>query len=152
MQIARRFAILVLVVLLGGCATARGPLFDGWNKPKDGNGVVYIYRPWTFVSSAVSPHVYINDESKFKISNGGYQVYNLPAGKYEIKLVYSWYHFIFPVKSQVKIEKGSVVYLRVSNHISYTGVATSPVVTTTTLLTVTRGVALKEIPETKLSM
>ena len=82
--------------------------------------------------------------------NGGYQFYDLLPGTYDIELNYPL--SFREVKTRVKIEEGSVMFMRFSAHASLTGIMVAPATTTSELLIVTEALALQEIPETKLSM
>lgn len=73
--------LFVSALLLASCAT--GQAFRKVDNMPDGMGVVYIYRPASFVGAAVSPEVEANGVPIIKLINGGYYPYFSKAGEVE---------------------------------------------------------------------
>lgn len=79
----KKISSLIVVLLLTACSAA-GPKYQEYALTKSENAVVYIYRPTKTVNCCVAPKVYINQSPKSDLKNGGYVVYELPAGQHEI--------------------------------------------------------------------
>lgn len=101
---------LMVVVLLTSCS-ATGPKFQEYTLSKAENAVVYIYRPTKTVNCCVAPKVYINQTPKADLKNGGYVVYELPAGKHEIVVGDGSFGFT-PEKISLSVAYGEIVYLK----------------------------------------
>lgn len=101
---------LIGILLLTSCSAA-GPKFQEHSLVKAENAVVYIYRPTKTVNCCVAPKVYINQTPKADLKNGGYVVYELPAGKQEIIVGDGSYGFT-PEKISLSLESGESVYLK----------------------------------------
>ena len=98
------------VLWLTSCA-ATGPKFKEHSLVKPDNAVVYIYRPTKTVNCCVAPKVYINQVPKADLKNGGYLVYELSAGKYEIVVGDGSYGFT-PETLNLSLAAGESVYLK----------------------------------------
>lgn len=66
----RLVTYVVLLLTLTSCAT--GVSFTEVKKPKDGEAVVYVLRPWYLYDGAATLEVRINDTRKAKLQNGGF--------------------------------------------------------------------------------
>lgn len=143
-----KFILISVVLFLTSCG-ATGPKFTTLTNTESGYGVIYIYRPSAFLNGGAAPYVYINGEEKSKLKNGGYQLYKLPPGEYEVVTDgFTW----LPGKAVVvvKLNSAEKVYLRlVSNFEAAIGTS---IVSGSTLTPVTEKFALKELVGTKLSM
>lgn len=99
------------------------------------------------------PTVYINEQEKPKLRNGGYQVYSLPPGQYKVVTdgnLLTW----SPGRSEVDVDltAGEKVYLRLGSHVDAVYVNAGVAVTDANLIAVKEELAQKELPETNLSM
>jgi hypothetical protein len=77
----RRLLLLLLgVVALAavGCAV-QGTPFEKISSPP-GNAVIYVYRPYSYGSSALRPAVTCGEETA-RIGPGGYHAFIVPAGQ-----------------------------------------------------------------------
>ena len=106
----KKFFNLMMVLLLTACSAA-GPKFQDHALSKAENAVVYIYRPTKTVNCCVAPKVYINQIPKSALKNGGYVVYELPAGKHEIVVGDGSFGFT-PEKLNLSLSSGEIVYLK----------------------------------------
>jgi hypothetical protein len=79
---ALRWILLVLGLLsaLAGCASL-GPPFQPLASVPSGKAVVYLYRPPSFVGSAVSFTVNAGELPVISLSNGGYFPYVTAPGR-----------------------------------------------------------------------
>jgi hypothetical protein len=79
---ALRWILLVLGLLsaLAGCASL-GPAFQPLASVPSGKAVVYLYRPPSFVGSAVSFTVNAGELPVISLSNGGYFPYVTAPGR-----------------------------------------------------------------------
>ncbi len=140
-----------LLLLLGGCATARGPAFDGWRKPGAGAGVVYLYRPWSFVGSLLPVRVYVDGERRADLENGGHQAHELPPGVHTIVTEMGGLPITTDrISLDLKVETGSILYARFKANRRDTGSGTP--VRLAELTVVNRETARREIPDTRGSM
>ena len=106
----KKVSSLIAVLLLTACSAA-GPKFQEYALSKSENAVVYIYRPTKTVNCCVAPKVYINQTPKSDLKNGGYVVYELPAGKHEIVVGDGSFGFT-PEKVNLSLKSGEIVYLK----------------------------------------
>ena len=151
MDATKSWIAAVLLLLLVGCATARGPGFGGWKSPKAGVGVVYLYRPWSFVGGLLPVRVQVDGEQKPDLDNGTHQVHELPPGNHTIVTkMGSMPITTDTITIDVKVVAGSVLYARFAAHRKDVGGGT--MVRTTELSVVNEATARREIPDTKRSL
>jgi hypothetical protein len=141
-----------MLLVLFGCG-ATGPKFTSFNNPESNQGVIYVYRPSAFVNGGMAPTVYLNEQEKPKLRNGGYQVYNLPPGQYKIVTdgnLLTW----SPGRSEVvvNLHAGEIVYIRLGSHVDAVYVNAGIAITDANLVPVKEELAKQELPETNLSM
>jgi hypothetical protein len=76
----RRLLLLLGVVMttVVGCAVQGSP-FEKISSPP-GNAVIYVYRPYSYGSSALRPAVSCGEETA-RIGPGGYHAFIVPAGQ-----------------------------------------------------------------------
>ena len=80
------FIITALTSLfLIGCS-ASGPKYSGEVDILNNKDNIYIYRPDRFLSSAVSPGVYVDEEYMGSLENGGYLKLNVADGKHTLRV------------------------------------------------------------------
>jgi len=94
--------------------------------------------------------VYINGEEKYKLKNGGYQVYSLQSGEYKVVTDGSFLTWTAG-KSEitVQIEARESVYVRLDFNLD--AVIGTTAVTSTSLVQVNKEIALSELQGTKLA-
>ena len=148
MRVTKRWLAAALFLLLGGCATAQGPGFDGWEKPREEAGVVYLYRPWSFVGGLLPVRVYVDDERKADLENGTHQVHELSLGPHTIVAAMG----SLPITTdkitiEVEVKAGSVLYARFKARRKDVGGGT--MVRLSELTVVNEHTARREIPDTK---
>ncbi len=81
--IATGFIGITLVVGFTGCG-AKGKQFSGFKTPSEGKGIVYVYRPSSFVGAGVYYDVKNktnNDEVIGTLRNGGFISKEMTPGK-----------------------------------------------------------------------
>ncbi len=148
---AQKWIAAGALLLLAGCAAAKGPEFDGWKKPQTGLGVVYLYRPWSAVGGLLPTHVQVDGENQPDLRNGGYQVHELPPGMHTVLTAMGSLPITTDTtKVAVRVESGAVVYVRFAARKRDMG--GGYVVRVNELSLVNQAVARREIPATKLSM
>lgn len=150
MRAAATWLAAALLLLLGGCATVQGPAFDGWTKPEAGVGLVYLYRPWSFVGGLLPVRVHVDGERKADLDNGTHQVHELPPGKHTILTEMG----SLPITTEkitidVEVKARSVLYARFQAHRKDVGGGTA--VRLIELTVVNEDTARREIPDTKRS-
>ncbi|MDE0034687.1 MAG: DUF2846 domain-containing protein [Deltaproteobacteria bacterium] len=148
MRVTKRWLAAALLLLLGGCATAHGPGFEGWKKPETDVGLVYLYRPWSFVGGLLPVRVHVDGERKGDLENGTHQVHELPPGPHTIVAEMG----SLPITTdkitiEVKVEAGSVLYARFKARRKDVGGGTT--VRLSELTVVNADTARREIPDTK---
>ena len=150
MRAAKRWLAAALLLLLGGCATTQGPGFDGWKKPGADVGLVYLYRPWSFVGGLLPVRVYVDDERKADLQNGTHQVHELSPGPHTVVAeMGSLPMTTDKITIEVKVEPGSVLYARFKARRKDVGGGTA--VRLSELTVVNEHTARREIPDTKLA-
>lgn len=148
MHVTKRWLAAALLLLLGGCATAQRPGFEGWKKPGTDVGLVYLYRPWSFVGGLLPVRVFVDDERKADLENGTHQVHELSPGAHTIVAEMG----SLPITTdkitiEVKVEPGSVLYARFKARRKDVGGGT--MVRLSELTVVNADTARREIPDTK---
>lgn len=73
------------LLLLAGCAVALGPQFQQLEPTSADKATVYVYRPSLDFFRPGHPEVFVNGSRKFALRDGGYSVFTLSPGTYEIK-------------------------------------------------------------------
>lgn len=76
-------ASLLLITLLTGCGAKLGPVYQKAEEIPLDSGLVYIYRPSSFVGGGVSYDVKVGDTSITRLYNGGYYPYFSAPGEVE---------------------------------------------------------------------
>ncbi len=75
--------LLVGLLFVGGCATL-GPVYQKVEKIPDNMGLVYIYRPSSFIGGGVSYDVKVGERVITTLYNGGYYPYFAKPGELEL--------------------------------------------------------------------
>lgn len=91
MRIAKFVGIglsLGAVAFFTGCG-AKGQQFTGFAKPKENQGLVYVYRPSGMVGAAVYYDIHVTNPTTVdfiagELVNGGYVEIDVPTGENEI--------------------------------------------------------------------
>ncbi|MGF1736843.1 DUF2846 domain-containing protein [Photobacterium satsumensis] len=147
----KKCIVCLLMILLSGCV-ATGPSFTKIIELEDDGSAIYLYRPSTIVNSGMAPDVYINGVKYSKLNDGGYQVYNLEPGSYQVVIdgnLLTWFHGRSEVN--VNLLERQTVYIRLGDHVgdvSGFGFAVTGAIFTE----VDESLAKKELMDTKLSM
>ena len=150
MRATKRWLSAALLLLLGGCATAQGPGFEEWKKPETDVGLVYLYRPWSFVGGLLPVRVHVDGERRGNLENGTHQVHELPPGPHTIVAeMGSLPMTTDKITIEVKVEAGSVLYARFKARRKDVGGGTT--VRLSELTVVNADTARREIPDTKRS-
>jgi hypothetical protein len=76
------------ILLFSGCS-AKGQQFVEFKKPQENRGMVYVYRPSSFVGSGVHYDIHATNPTTpdfiaGELVNGGYVEMDLPSGESEI--------------------------------------------------------------------
>ena len=74
---------LLLLALLSGCAPSLGPVYQKAELAPNDKGLVYIYRPSSFVGGGVSYDVKVGEIPVTTLYNGGYYPYFSSPGEIE---------------------------------------------------------------------
>ena len=81
--IMKNVVILILVLVVTGCATApKGNLYVAPNEISKDKATITFYRPSTFSLSARDVNIFLNDEPILLLSNGSYAQHEVSAGIY----------------------------------------------------------------------
>jgi hypothetical protein len=145
--VKRLISAIVLALVTFGTAT--GQTLTEFQDPKPGQGILYIYRPATSVNLLVGLKVYVDGKKYPKLKNGGYQVYELAAGRHQVATRGSLPFYPGKNDVEVTLQEGERLFLRIDSgtNVVYTGRPTHM-----KLVPVEEGTAKKEIFETSLSM
>lgn len=73
---------LLMLALLSGC-TSLGPIYQKVDTLPEDKGLVYIYRPNSFVGGGVSYDVKVGEKPIMTLYNGGYYPYFSSPGEVE---------------------------------------------------------------------
>lgn len=92
----------IALILLGGCASY-GPPFQPATIPQD-QGILYVYRPSTLLSAAVSWGMRVDDRDVGRIANGGYLVVPLDPGQHTITTA--------SIPVEINVDAGVSIYAR----------------------------------------
>ena len=134
----------IAILFMNGCS-AKGPQFNGFKKPINGNANVYLYRT-SYLGAAVIPDIHIIDLSNNKdkilgtIKPNGYIMTTIKPGKYKF-----WART--EAKNEVQIEAYSNKIYCIENYISIGFVVGHP-----QFRFVDMEECKKDIKETKLSI
>lgn len=70
------------LMVLGGCATL-GPVYEKVTTVPEGKGLVYLYRPGSFIGGGVAYDVKVGETVITTLHNGGYYPYMATPGEVE---------------------------------------------------------------------
>lgn len=73
---------LGILLFFVSCASL-GPVYQKVDKIPDGMGLVYIYRPSSFVGGGISPDIKVGETVVTTLYNGGYFPYFVEPGEVE---------------------------------------------------------------------
>lgn len=76
---------LAIVSCLQGCV-AMGNKYSGYQPISTGNAVLYLYRQSKFDSKAYCPDIVVDGKTKFCLKDGGFAMFELPAGRHVVLL------------------------------------------------------------------
>jgi hypothetical protein len=77
-----KYLLISVILLATGCASL-GPVYSKIDKIPDNTGLVYIYRPSSFIGGGVSYDVKDGDTVVTTLHNGGYYPYFSSPGEKE---------------------------------------------------------------------
>lgn len=77
--------IVLLLLLVAGCA-ANGPRYNNDVNASTEKENLYIYRPYAFLSGALSADVYVDGNYKGTLKNGGFLKLNVSEGGHSIRV------------------------------------------------------------------
>jgi Protein of unknown function (DUF2846) len=77
----RILIVMCLFVSLAGCA-ATGRAYEAAPAPAEDRALVYIYRPPTFVGSALNADFYIDGAKAARLNTNGYTWLHVPTGSH----------------------------------------------------------------------
>lgn len=82
----RMLLILIVLASVAGCATtAPGPLFTPHTDTREGEGVLYVFRPQAFALSVMTAVFDIDNRPVAHLENGDYAAIPLKAGRYTVR-------------------------------------------------------------------
>lgn len=133
------FYILIIssFIFLQGCATL-GPAFQKTETIPDGVGLVYIYRPDSFIGAAVAYDVKVGETVITELPNGGYFAYFSNPGEVEF-----WAKTESKSAVTLDIKQNQIYYIRGTIGVGF-------LVGRPHLMVVTPEVGEKEISECKM--
>ncbi|MBN2020816.1 MAG: DUF2846 domain-containing protein [Sedimentisphaerales bacterium] len=112
--------IIFLSMFLAGCAS--GPVFSPVTSIPTGKALVYMYRTSSFVGSANSYKIWINDIHVTDMGNGGYYPYLADPGELTFKmkvitdiLHFGGAHFLLEKEKpvlKIHVEAGKTYYVK----------------------------------------
>ena len=148
----RNILLILFVLLISGCS-ATGTSFNTLtSRPIDGHGIIYVYRPSSFVNGGTAPYVYINNQKKQKFKNSGFQMYELPPDKYVVATEGNFMTWS-PGRSEITLELhvDETLYIRLCSSVEAVFFTSGTVVTDASLIQVTKELAKQELMNTNLS-
>lgn len=77
-----------LVLLVSGCG-ATGPQYTALQPSRPTAGILYVYRPASFVNGAISPGISVDGKEYAALPSGGYMAFELEKGYHTVDLVLS---------------------------------------------------------------
>lgn len=98
--------MLVGVLLLFSCASL-GPAYQKIDKIPDNTGLVYIYRPSSFVGGGISPDIKVGETVITTLYSGGYYPYFSKPGEVEF-----WAKTESKSAVTLDIKPGQVYYIK----------------------------------------
>lgn len=129
----------LLVFAMSGCA-GNGPQFTKHEKPKNGNGILYVYRPSSLMGAAMYYDVKVDNKVIGTLDNGEYIKKELRPGKKIIAATTE-----STVSLPVTIQKNKMTCVKA-------GIGFGVVVGRPTLELVDQATCMKEIKGTKKSI
>ena len=76
---------ILLLILLSGCA-ANGPKYSEQYAVETDDANLYVYRPDSFLNSAINEGVFIDDELIGKLQNGSFVKTKVNEGEHTLKV------------------------------------------------------------------
>jgi len=77
-----KYLLLLSLLLVTGCASL-GPVYSKVDKIPDNAGLVYLYRPSSFIGGGVAFDIKTGETVIATLHNGGYYPYYSPPGEIE---------------------------------------------------------------------
>jgi hypothetical protein len=129
--------LLSSFLLITGCATL-GPIYSKVDKIPDNSGLVYLYRPSSFIGGGVSYDVKIGETIITTLRNGGYYPYFSALGEKEF-----WAQTESKSSVTLDVKEGQTYYIKGEVGVGF-------IVGRPHLMVVPPEIAEKEIVDTKL--
>lgn len=114
MTLVKIIAISIVFWVLQGCS-ASGPIYSGIPEIKSDEGILYIYRPSTFLKFTTFPFVYVNGEELGALRNGGYIAKNLKEGKNKLEIkgqMFPGDWMLAPVEVDLDVKGGQATFVK----------------------------------------
>lgn len=81
--------LLLPLILLTACG-GTGPAFDTSETPSSASSAtLVIYRPSSFIGSALSPATFINGDEKCDLPSGSFYYASVPAGNLKVEYLFT---------------------------------------------------------------
>ncbi len=101
---------LAIAASLLGCV-AMGSKYSGYQPISSGNAVLYLYRQSKFDSKAYCPDIVVDGKTKFCLKDGGFAMFELPAGRHDVQLKKSIMDSSEDVSFGVDMEEGKRYFM-----------------------------------------
>lgn len=106
----KKILFLIVPLVLGGCA-ASGALFVAGVKPAPDKANVYVYRPERTINCCVAPYVFVNNDRRGQLTNGGYLLFRISPGPVTVEAVNETVGFD-SLKLTIDARPGQTYYFR----------------------------------------
>jgi|GEM_PF-4636215 len=120
MTAARFVSSLLVLVVLGAC-TARGPAYAPVAVTNENEGILYVYRPHTsyLIADPDIPYIYVNGENRGRLKIDGYFAFGLAAGTHVVSIKESVLGVpLYQIEEiEVVIEEGESKFLRYTRNV-----------------------------------
>ena len=105
------------------CA-AQGPAYEPIDGSELPHATIVIYRPPKLQGVGITPSLFVNDEDKFKLKNGGFGVVEVPPGSHTISTPRDdrFTTDDAPGSFDISVEAGEVYFVRWQPVVSSSGV------------------------------
>jgi hypothetical protein len=113
----KRFSIIAVALLLGGCASfvAEGPAFDEKLLKTSDSATFFVYRPEHFFFAGRIPNLFIDEIDRGKLRDGGYMSVDVQPGTHTLTLHGDIFWWPFPaIIAKVNISPNQKYFLRLS--------------------------------------
>ena len=116
MKFIRKYLIITILSMLlftSGCATTT---YFSFHEPDEQNALVYCIRTGSS-PTIYNMRVYVNGEKAASIKNNSFVKFNLPAGRNEIKLRFSfWAAVNLHFNKKIEVQPNQTYYYLIRSH------------------------------------